>query len=301
MDHGLLRLKDSLALAHDCLHSFAGVLALSIPEDPLRLNLPPLLTAGPQGELGSEELKVMATLYLQAELEQAGVIPVAELLAQQRILLGVRSISSAAKLETFAVRNHHWYDRQNRILLFARLFGLGLAARSEEGNTVNRDFQQRFATLCLTLVRYGEDFRGSLRPASTREALLRQVATDLALNLGARQFGNTISAARLIQEQLQQAIDLLNDVEIGVLFQARGLWDVLRKLLGPETPDLGRLLTRGQSGQRILNWLASTVGRLDGTVAGPLLTANEPVYVWAASWLSATGVDLGGAAVQRAA
>jgi hypothetical protein len=274
-------------------------LSLAAVEDPLRLDLPPMLTAAGQAP-DAATLRVMATLYFQAELEQAGVIVVAELLAAARLTLGARGERVSRKLDEFAERGRHqWYDRQSRSLTFARLFGLGAAA-DPHGSSVNRDFQQRFATLCLALVNHQRDYFWSQTPGPTREASLREAATALLFNLGPRQYGNLPNAARLIQEQLRAAIDLLNDPDLAPLFGARGMWDVLRQVLGKETPDLGRLLTRGQTGLRLLDWLATVIPALSNTApAGPLAPANSPVYTWAASWLAATGIEMASNNVRR--
>jgi hypothetical protein len=291
-------LNESLRLASDCLRP---VLALSLAavEDPLRLDLPPMLTAA--GQLpDAATLRVMATLYFHAEMEQAGVIVVAELLSASRHTLEVRSERVSRKLDAFAERGRHeWYERQSRSLTFARLFGLGTAT-DLHNSSVNRDFQQRFATLCLALVNHQRDFFWSPAPGPTREASLRESATALLFNLGPRQYGNLLNAARLIQEQLRAAIDLLNDPDLASLFGARGMWDVLRRVLGNETPDLGRLSTRGQTGLRLLDWLASVITVLRNPVAaGPLAPANSTVYTWAASWLAATGIEVASNNVRR--
>jgi hypothetical protein len=295
--NGRLSLGEYLKLASDCLRP-ALALSLAAVEDPLRLDLPPMLTAAGQAP-DAATLRVMATLYFQAELEQAGVIAVAELLAASRHTLEARGERVSRKLDEFADRGRHqWHDRQSRSLTFARLFGLGTV--DLHGSPVNRDFQQRFATLCLALVNHQRDYFWSQTPGPTREATLREAATALLFNLGPRQYGNLPNAARLIQEQLRAAIDLLNDPDLATLFGARGIWDVLRRVLGKETPDLGRLLTRGQTGLRLLDWLASVIPMLSNPApAGPLVPANSPVYTWAASWLAATGIEMASNNVRR--
>jgi hypothetical protein len=215
------------------------------------------------------------------------------MLAQVRSRLAFASRKAAQKLEDFARHSRDWYDQENRDLIFARLFGLGRAAANAGGAMVNRDFQQRFVSLCLTIVRYSEDYRWGQVPGPAREAALRQVAIHLLINLGSRQFGNTVFAGRIIQEQLRHALELLNDPDIGAIFQARGLWNTLRKVLGTETPDVGRFVDRGQSGLRILNWLASIVSQLNATPPyNPLLAPDSPVFVWAATWLRASGIEV---------
>ena len=292
--NGHLHLQRSLALAGTCLYSALNGLTLSAGEDPLRLNLPSLLVSGGEGIAPNPaELRVIATLYLQAELEQAGIVPVAEMLAQARTTLTFASRQALEKLEDFALRSRHWYDRETRDLLFARLFSIGRAATNAEGNIVNRDFQQRFATFCLAIEDYNENYGRGQQPEPIREATLRGEATNLLINLGARQFGNTVLAAGTIQAQLQHAIDLLENRDIGALFQAQGLWDILRKILGPETPDLARLIDRGQSGLWLLDWLASVIPQISEKAAfRPLLPAGSPVFVWATTWLKATGFEM---------
>jgi hypothetical protein len=307
---GTLRfsLRQSLALADESLRAAtpaAAALAFGLAaEDPLRLNLPPL--AGGGGLLpGPQFLRVAGSLYLHAELEQAGVVAVAELLAAERRALDLTSVRAAELLEDFARRARQWYDRDGRVRLFARLFGTGAAAaRPGEGRDVNREFQQLLANLCGAVTGYSEQYRFRQRPTAAQEALVRQVANDLLVNLGARQYGNATAAATQIQDQLRRAIELLSHEGIAARFQARGMWDVLRKILGRETPDLGRLITRGQSGQRLFEWLASALPQITETPpTAPLLPAGSPVFALAASWLEASGfsVDSRGAATKRVA
>ncbi|MFL6331781.1 MAG: hypothetical protein ACJ754_00395 [Pyrinomonadaceae bacterium] len=268
-------------------------------DDPLRLDLPPVSGAGglvPDAVV----LRVMASLYLHAELEQAGIIPVAELLAGQRYDLKVTSEKAARLLEEFWRRSRQWYDRESRNRIYARLFGSGQSARRDEGQAVNREFQQRLANLCGVLVGYSEQYRFGQRPTASQEALVREVALDLLTNLGARQYGNTNAAAGQLQEQLRRAIELLNDEGVASLFGARGMWDVLRKILGPETPDLGRLITRGQSGLHILDWLASALPQINETTPGRLLLpADATVFTLAASWLEASGFQVARGEVKK--
>ncbi len=297
--NGYLHLQHCLALADTCLYSAPRELTLIAGEDPLRLNLPLLLNGGEGITPNSAELRIIATLYLQAELEQAGVIPVAEMLAQARVSLNFASPQVIEKLEDFALRSRNWYNRESRDLLFARLFGIGRAATNAEGTMVNRDFQQRFATFCVAIERYNEDYSWGQQPGPTTEAALDEAATDLLLNLGARQLGNTTIAAGTIQDQLRYAINLLTDPGVEALFQARGLWDTVRKLLDTETPDLARLIDRGQTGLWLLDWLASVIPQISEKVHHqPLLPARSPVFVWAATWLRASGVDMHSAAGQ---
>jgi hypothetical protein len=284
-----LSLPQSLALADASLRAAHTAQAFSFAaDDPLRLDLPPLSGSGallPDASV----LRVMASLYLHSELEQAGVIPVAELLTEHRLNLSVTSEKAARLLEEFYRRARQWYDRDSRNRIFARLFGRGLVA-GQPGQNVNGEFQQRLANFCGALVGYSEQYRFGQRPTASQEGLVRRVAQDLLLNLGARQYGNTTAAAGQIQDQLRRAIELLSDDGVAALFQARGMWDVLRRILDKDAPDFGRLVTRGQTGQRLLDWLASVLPQINETQPfKPLLPPDAPVFAHAAQWLEASG------------
>ena len=284
------RFERSLALAAVCLDGRGRSVAFD--GDSLRLDLPPLFVS--DGIMPSADaLRALSALYLQAELEQTGLISVAEGLVQIRHELQLTSVQSAERLERYALRSRDWYPRQAREHLFARLFGLG-SAQGLEG-VANQDFQQRFATMCVQITRYSQDYAWGQRPNVTREAALIQALQFLLYNLGTRQFGNSLVAGRKIQEQLQMSVDIVGDPQIGVLLGGHGLWDSLRKALGTQSPDIGRLISRGQSGQRILNWLGALLPQFDafqrGRLDQPLIVAGSPVFVWAAAWLTATGID----------
>jgi hypothetical protein len=261
----------------------------------LRLRLPPI---GRGGTLPSPAaLRAIAALYLQSEMEQAGVILLAEHLAETKGGIPYLSVRAAEKLEDFSRRQRDWYDRRQRELIFARVLGSGRAASEGAGSAAsNRAFQTLLASLCLALVGYAEDQRWGQQPGAAREATLRMAALDLLGNLGPHQYGNTQPAARLIHDQLQRAIDILDDPAIGAVFQRRGIWDTLRKAFGAAVPDLGRLVTRGQSGMRLINWLADVVTQLAGSTRKPLTAPDAPVITWAASWLQASGLSLRAAA-----
>jgi hypothetical protein len=285
-------LSGALAVADACLAP-PGPAALAADGDPLRLSLPPL-DGGAAGAVPTPEaLRALAALYLQAELEQAGVIPVAEMLAAARAEFPPVGDTAVAKLEAFAEHARGLYDQHGRARVFARLFGLGPASTNADGAPVNRDFQLRFALLCAALLRYGEDYRLGRPPGPAREADLLRAAEDVLINLGPRQYGNTLPAGPRIQRQLKEAIDLLTDPDVERVFGSRGLWDTVRAVLGADAPDLGRFFDRGQNGLRLLRWLAEVLPRLGaGPGDGPLLAAGAPAFTWAAVWLRASGIEV---------
>jgi len=280
-------LQASLALAGTCLRSStASALALGPGSDPLRLDLPPV--NGP-ATLTAASLRILAALYLESELEQAGIIAVAEILADARMQLGAIDAGAARKLDAFAQKKRAWYDRPSRELVFARVFGTGGRATRDEGAAVNHPFSQLFATFCASVARFSV-----LRD----ETAVRRTANDLLNNLSSRQSGNTLYAGRQIEEELRAAIDILGDASIGAQFQARGMWDLLRKLLDDGTPDLGRILDRGRSGLRILHWMSGELPELARTSPSHVIVPpGHQLFTWCTQWLEASGFTLSSPAV----
>ena len=301
MENGRDNLLAALLLADQTLRPVVTAGALAAASDPLRIDIPPL-GAGEGGAPSVQGLRALSALYLQAELEQAGIVPVAELLAREWDSLSVSSEDAAALLEEFASRSRDWFDRDGRDRIFARLFGLGRLAGETAGGAVNRDFENALASVCLALVRHGDGWRFGQEPGAAREAGLRHSGRAVLANLASRESGNTVLAGRRIQAQVQLAIELLQHPAIGSLFGARGLWDTLRRVLGPDAPDFARILDRGRSGQRVLLWLADVLPQIvDPADVRPLLDAATPLYRVAASWLEASGVEVAPTALRRAA
>lgn len=263
--------------------------AFNSADDPLAINLPPLGEGVGASAIDRATLEVMAALYFQAELEQAGVIPVAEVLTEARFQLQVRDAEAAQRLEDFASgMQAHWYSRQLRQQLFARTLGLGAGASAAAGQTVNREFETRFAQLCDALGRYEADARWSA-PTSGVAARVEMTISALLNNLARRRFGNTLIAAQRIQDQLRAALELLNHPGTTQLLQATNIWGVIRNILGPDAPDMARLIDRAQSGTRILTWLAEHLSQLKGAALQQLLRAESSLFLWAATWIRASG------------
>jgi hypothetical protein len=255
-------------------------------DDPLHLNLPPL----PGGDvISSQTLRALGAMYLQAELEQAGVIFVVEVLSDAVEHLNLMSATAARKLDEFGRRRRDWYDRPRRDAIFGRVFGLGHSAGIP--GEINNDFQSIFANFCNALVRYANGFDWSTRPNVGDDVRVRQSAMAVVMNLTIRQYGNTLLAARLIGEQLRIAIDVLSDPGISAHFGTRGLWDTLRKILGSQAPDIDRLITRGESGMHLLDWIAGKLPDVaNAEPAAPLAKPNDNAFLYAEQWLDATGL-----------
>jgi hypothetical protein len=264
--------------------------AFALAEDPLELRLPPL--DAHSALLDSATLRAVAALYLHGELEQAGVVPVAEMLAEARAQLALRGSGAARKLEDFARDMRSQYDLASRNRIFARLFGTGRAVLNGEGTPVNREFESLLAGLCLALRQVEIDYRFANVPAPARDVRLQQAASRLLGNLAMRPFGNAIVAGRRMQAQLRRALELLGDPEVWALVGGRGTWDTLAKLLGAEMPDVGRFVDRGRNGLRLLEWLAQVLPHLrTQALSPPLAPVGSPAFAWADVWLRASGIE----------
>src|SRR6476646_3871864 len=112
---GRLPLGESLALARVALAGRAL--------GDFDIDLPP--AGGTGAGFDAPTLDALGTLYLQAELELAGVIPAAEALAEARTSLDLPNERVAERLERFEQRQREWFDAASRNQLFARVFGTG--------------------------------------------------------------------------------------------------------------------------------------------------------------------------------
>jgi hypothetical protein len=276
-----------LALAADAV----GPAAVDVPaaDDPLRLDLP-ALHSGPSDYPSAATVRVFGALYLAGELEQAGVVPIAELLADERYSLNLASYEAAARLDDFATRRHQWYDRDGRVQIYARLFGIGPAAMNDAGALVNREFVPLLAGLCRAVAKYADAGYGNAGYGGLEAGA--QIAAEAVLaNIAPRALGNTVIAARRLNDQVRHAVDVLRDQSIGALFGAHTLQQVIVSILGKDAPDVQRLIDSGLAGQKVLEWLAEKVpGIADTRAHGPLLTFGDPIAVTAALWLHAAGL-----------
>jgi hypothetical protein len=271
-----LLLHDDLALAASAAAPEHVVRAVS-GADPLRLDLPPV----PGVQSSPEALRAMSALYLAARLEEAGVVQAAEFLVRERATLRV-SVGLAAKLEEMARLEPHGYRPDQRLMLYARLFGIGPAAGAS-GAAGGSRFESQLAALCSALAEHAR------RTPYERPGAVARAGLDLAATAGSAGGGGVVLAVPRINDQLRRAIDVLSDPALGALLGVRGFWPTLQRMLEPNVPDLRRLLDCGRHGQRVLRWLADAVPVLERSgMAAP--EAPPDVALSALAWLTATGL-----------
>jgi hypothetical protein len=221
---------------------------------------------------------------LIAMLEQTGMLHAVELLVEQRVSLDLRSTDAAERLDEAAIDAATWFTRDDRNLLFARVFGIGDAARSSQLS--NPTFETRLADLCDAVDAWNDTSGFDRPPTSRRSAAITFAVRELRSNLAPRQHGNTLSAARRLAAQVRVAHEVLSHEGIIALVMGRSMWDVVRSMWS-EPPAIDRLVGAGQSGQQLITW-AGTPEAGQGEPSAAVLDA-------AATWLDAMH-DFSGAA-----
>jgi hypothetical protein len=263
--------------------------------DPFLIDLP-AYDGG--GEVTQASLEVIGSLYFAAEVEATYLPAVAEQLAEHRYALNLTDRGAAEALEKLATEmRHEWVDRRLRNQIFLRCFGIGEADANLGDTVVNREFEPRFARLCAALIDSVRDLSGWGAPsgAAMRAAVAAQA---LLANLSGRMQGNTLVAAERLARQLNMSVTALNHQGLASLFMGRTAWDVVRGVLGPDTPDLQAQVTQAQTGLRLMSWLSRILPAVQSADAQAIIDAIEGeagLQGWAELWLDAAGVQVQGA------
>lgn len=289
-----LALADGL-LARAATRGAAGVAQSLAAGDALFVDLPGLGGAG-AAQLDARSAEILAALYFAAEAEETYLPAVAEELTRHRFGLNLTDRGAAQALEGLAVAMRgDWIGRELRNQIFARVFGLGEADPNLGDRIINQEFEPRFARFCAAVAGAARALSDGFAPAGAAMRLA-VAAQALAGNLDGRVQGNTLIVAGRLSEQLRLSITALNHPGMAALFMGRSAWDVVRGVLGPDTPDLGARITRAQTGLRLMTWLARNLRVLQGTDAQGIIDAvmAEPGLAgWAEFWLDASNIARG--------
>ncbi len=271
--------------------------ALSFTADPFLVDLPPMGAGG--GTVTEAALGIVGALYFAAEIETTYLPAVAEQLAEHRFTLNLTDRGAAEAMETLArAMADAWVDRRLRNQIFLRCFGLGEADANFGDSAMNREFEPLFARFCAALAASARDLQGWGAPAGA--AMRASVAAGAVLgNLSGRLQGNTLIVAERLSNQLRLSIAALNHPGMTALFMGRSAWDVVRGVMGPDTPDLTRGVTRAQTGLRLFSWMAAHLAAIESADARGLMAAigaEAGLQGWAEMWLDAAGSPAPGGA-----
>ncbi|WP_447755417.1 hypothetical protein [Sphingopyxis fribergensis] len=241
-----------------------------------QIELPPAIYADPM------QLRAIASLYLAATLESAGLIDAADDLVRM-----VRTGMLAGNLgEAAGAVQAFWRDRRDHIqpnerqALFARLFGTPSATLDMDAGS-NAAFDEHMLDLCDAIIKAAEN--GSPRQ-------LHVAATRLAENIGGAANDALLMMAREIIDTLSKAIAILNNPSIRAMLAAQTLWDAVgaidRRLKRPPRGTLNHL-RRGRAGMAVIAWIADVLTEVDRD--GPAALMPPEVIVAAAlDWIDET-------------
>jgi len=279
--------RDVLASALRQVHALLASLGAGFAaDDPLRLALPALPPASALRP-ATDVLAAYAALYLQAELEDAAVLPAVESLAEQRHELSLRDRTTAERLERFALAARDYPAAAMRATIFARLFGMGAGAQrgtQSADDGMRLDFQQRLMRFATAVVRAEiERVRLGGRPGLVTQAAWRASAQDLRSVVVALPAGSLVQWARRIHARVLQAFDVLGDAGLQRELVTRTPWETLQAILSPDgAARRDACARRGAAGQELLRSLGDT------NDAQPSPAAVQ----CALRWLAASGVPM---------
>lgn len=243
------------------------------------IELPPAAVADPA------EIRAIASLYLAASLEAAGLIAAAEdlvRLARSGALRG--DFGQAAPLiDGFWRSRNERVSDEERVALFRRLFGIPPGPVDAAGGA-NIAFEEQLLDLCEGIITAADEGDG---PHGAR---LRSFATHLASNLNRAAGDMTLFLAREVVDNLGSALSILNHADVRAMLSARTLWEAIgaidRRLGRPIRATLTHL-RRGRAGMTVLAWLADAVGA-GGEIGRLTVEPDDPVVDAAVDWLDET-------------
>lgn len=270
-----------------------GGAARTLGTDPYFIDLPAYGGAGGDA-VSASSLAVIASLYFAAGVEETYLPAVAEELARNRYGLQLTDREAAEALENLAREMEtRWVGRTLRNQIFARVFGIGEPDQNQGDAATNREFEPLFARFCAAAAGAARDLQGWGAPGYA--AMRLQVAAQAVIsNLGPRMQGNTLIVTERLAAQLRLSIAALNHPGMTALFMGRTAWDVVRGVLGPDAPDLGRAVNQAQTGLRLLSWLAAHLEAIRASEAQGIIDAvqAEPgLDGWAQLWMEGAGIS----------
>ncbi len=294
-----LACRHSLAL-FTRLQQYAGRLAqaarhpVSLAQANFIGSLPPISSRG-EGRLSQAQVEAFAGLYYYAELENAHLLSVAELLVEERYSLNLNDRVLFQALEGMAdAMDRSWYDGQRRAQLFSATLGF----------ETNNDIRMTLANLSAELLRFEQEMRlSSFDAASSIEfamaALLDEIRRRGSLGLE--------RAANQLNGQLRQAITIMGNSTLQRMFNARDLWSLVAAIVSDSTDAVmmfNQAASRAQAGAALIGWVAAHINEIrdNNGVIAPLLQNDASVFRYAAQWqqgaerlsLSGGGQTVGG-------
>lgn len=235
----------------------------------------------------SAQLRAIAGLYLAAELDAAGLIAAAEVLAGMSgagvpFALG----GAAAAVEQFWQERHTRATAAERGALFSRLFGTdtGTAAADHPGNA---EFETDMIELAESLYKLDESATNAQWGGVPQQARVRTAASHVVDGLTGAASGLTVFMAQDLIATIKAAFAIFHHVDLRLALGVHDVWGaVAAALRSGRLPETHTALhaSRAAAGMTILSWVADAAPHL-GEGAGPLVMLDHPVIPAAIDWL----------------
>ncbi|MCA1714521.1 MAG: hypothetical protein LC715_05170 [Gammaproteobacteria bacterium] len=235
-DHGDLLRAVATSLAVLDAHERRLATALAMLGD---IDLPP----GAPNALDQAQLQAAAPLYFASELESAGLLPTAELVAG---LFASGAITQPLG-PTAQMINAFWRGRRERLDANERN---AIFARAIEAPY----FGSLMAALCEAIVVQAED--RDMRKGVTLENTAQNLGEFLAQRVDAM----AAIAARDIVDNINAALAFLRDRLVQTAFGVNSLWalvSIAGAVQGQGASTVRNHVERGRAGQTVLLWLAA--------------------------------------------
>jgi hypothetical protein len=252
------------------------------------IDLPPVVGGSAQDQAMLREL---APLYLAAELEATGLLPLVEALAALFATGALAGDPGAAGrlLHAFHVRRRNRLTADERQALFGRVFGTFYGPGYAAPGGRNAEFEPLFIDLTEAMAAFDRPRRPrSIGPAD--HVRLHTAASALAANLVPRAGGITAYAAREVIAAIRESLEILGSPHVQAMLGARSVWTAVdrgsRRYLGRQSVVAAHV-NRARAGVAILSWLADVMPRL-GNLSVPLVSDGHPAVAAAMAWVQAT-------------
>lgn len=239
------------------------------------IELPPVL----HGEVDQAQLRAVASLYLAADLEAAGVVPAVETLAGlSRGGAGAINLdfgSAAPLVAAFWKTRGDRATADERAQAFEHLFG--------------GSFEDAMLDLCEALYKLDELATNATYGGLAQQTRVRSTASRLAEKLSDASGGITVFLAQEILASVKESLAILGNADLRGAFGARDVWGTIAgidRLTRTRRSDPRLYLRRGRAGVTVLAWLADAAPHLENS-AQLLVALDHPVIPAAVDWMEA--------------
>lgn len=222
------------------------------------------------------QLEAAAPLYFASELERAGLLPTAELIAGLFVSGAItQPLGPVAKM-----LHDFWRGRRERLTADERE---AVFARVIE----TPYFDRLMHALCEAIVAHADPTVPG-GPGLHAQVALATHAQSLGAFLAQRVDPMAAIAARDIVETINAALGFLRDRQLQLAFGVRDLWrlvEIVGSQHGAMAGDAQQHVDRGRSGQTVLLWLAKHYAE-QAIALDPAAPGDVEVLVAAQRWLA---------------